>query len=59
MTRTTEHWPHAQAPDFGGLQGRFADIRNRRETSLFWERFATAAQMILGAVAGLVVAWVL
>lgn len=47
------------APDFGGFDGRFADIRHRRETALFWERFATSAQIVLGAVAGLAVAWVL
>lgn len=31
----------------------------RRETSLFWTRFGVSAQIVLGAVAGLVIAWCL
>lgn len=47
-------------PDHGDrFQRVWLAYHARRETSLFWSRFAVAAQMILGAVAGLAVAWVL
>ena len=51
---THQYWPDHEAPDYGGLQGRFAPL---------WERFnarpltrASVWSLMIGALAGVAVA---
>lgn len=50
---TRQYWPDHEAPDFGGLDGRFANLRAERNTRLMkYERALHTALMITGTLAG-------
>lgn len=50
---TRQYWPDHEAPDFGGLDGRFANLRAERNTRLMkYERALHAALIVTGALAG-------
>lgn len=57
---TRQYWPDHEAPDYGGLNGRFGKLladRNARATK--YERALHAALIVTGAVAGIAAAvWV-